>query len=257
MLWPIGPQTAQWHVNVAPDVPKFARPRRERPPALSMSRNGFSCAKITRPNGVVRAGFLLTSWIGRRQWSSSGTGFAATSWSRRQDLLTGSVMIGFLSFDASMRDSLMRRSIQASSSGPWSVVKRELVACLRTGRMPLRVPRARPPGKRQELLSPGGHDFQGPAEVDRSPISGHWEGDLIWGLKSSAMERSWSAPPRFTLAAATAPACRAREKQPRIQERPPLTGHGAEARSRCESLATIGHGFLLQLRRSLDLGPGS
>src|SRR5207302_1353135 len=65
-------------------------------------------------------------------------------------------------------------------------LKRELVACLRTGRA-LRVPRAR---ARQR---PGGHVTaevmisQRPAEAADRAVPGHWEGDLIIGLNRSAI----------------------------------------------------------------------
>ena len=65
-------------------------------------------------------------------------------------------------------------------------LKRELVACLRTGRA-LRVPRAR---TRQR---PGGHVTaevmisQRPAEVEDRAVPGHWEGDLIIGAGRSAI----------------------------------------------------------------------
>lgn len=65
-------------------------------------------------------------------------------------------------------------------------LKRELVACLRTGRA-LRQPRARSQNK------PSGHVTsevvlsQRPAEADDRAVPGQWEGDLIIGTGRSAI----------------------------------------------------------------------
>ena len=77
-------------------------------------------------------------------------------------------------------------------------LKRELVACLRTGRA-LRVPRARARSK------PGAHVTaevmisERPAEAEDRAVPGHWEGDLIIGLSARRSAPSWSAQTRFTM----------------------------------------------------------
>ncbi len=76
-------------------------------------------------------------------------------------------------------------------------LKRELVACLRTGRA-LRVPQARSSNK------PGGHVTaevvisERPAEVTDRAIPGHWEGDLIIGLERSAIGTVVERMTRYT-----------------------------------------------------------
>src|SRR5207249_2605001 len=60
-------------------------------------------------------------------------------------------------------------------------LKRELVACLRTGRA-LRVPRARARQRRDGMVTPEVMISQRPAEADDRAVPGHWEGDLIIGL---------------------------------------------------------------------------
>ena len=56
-------------------------------------------------------------------------------------------------------------------------LKRELVACGRTGRA-LRVPRARTRQRGRTFVSPEVMISQRPAEADDRAVPGHWEGDL-------------------------------------------------------------------------------
>ncbi len=65
-------------------------------------------------------------------------------------------------------------------------LKRELVACLRTGRA-LRVPRARARQPRDGMVTPEVIITERPAEAADRAVPGHWEGDLIIGLDRSAI----------------------------------------------------------------------
>ena len=80
--------------------------------------------------------------------------------------------------------------------GPWWL-RHELSACLRTGRA-LRVPRARTRwGKSfvtDEIMI-----SERPAEVADRAVPGHWEGDLILGLNSSAIGTLVERTTRFTM----------------------------------------------------------
>ena len=109
-------------------------------------------------------------------------------------------------------------------------LRRELSACLRTGRA-LRVPRARTrgAGKRfipQELLI-----AERPADAEDRAVPGHWEGDLILGLGSSAIGTLVERTTRFTLLlhlprlAGHLMGARTTD----TKNGPPLAGHGAEA----------------------------
>jgi IS30 family transposase len=60
-------------------------------------------------------------------------------------------------------------------------LRRELTACLRTGRT-LRVPRARSRTTKRSFVTPEIMISERPPEADDRAIPGHWEGDLILGL---------------------------------------------------------------------------
>lgn len=65
-------------------------------------------------------------------------------------------------------------------------LQRELTACLRTGRA-LRVPRARTRRRGKKFVTEEVMISQRPAETEDRAVPGHWEGDLILGLDSSAI----------------------------------------------------------------------
>lgn len=77
-------------------------------------------------------------------------------------------------------------------------LKRELVACLRTGRA-LRVPRARSQKKPWGHVTPEVMISERPAEAADRAIPGHWEGDLLIGLERSAIGTLVERTTRFTM----------------------------------------------------------
>jgi hypothetical protein len=148
--------------------------------------------------------------------------------------------------DPSMRISheTIYQALYVQSRG---ALRRELVACLRTGRA-LRVPRAR---SRQR---PGGHVTaevmisQRPAEAADRAVPGHWEGDLIIGSGRSAIGTLVERSTRFTVLLHL-PRAEGWGLQPPVKNGPALGGYGAEA-----MLAAIGAQMTMmpeQLRRSL------
>ena len=70
------------------------------------------------------------------------------------------------------------RALYVQSRG---ALRRELTACLRTGRA-LRVPRARTRGRGKKFVSPEIMISERPAAAEDRAVPGHWEGDLIVGL---------------------------------------------------------------------------
>jgi IS30 family transposase len=103
-------------------------------------------------------------------------------------------------------------------------LRRELSACLRTGRA-LRVPRARARGRGKSFVGPEVMISERPAEADDRAVPGHWEGDLILGLQSSAIGTLVERTTRFTM----------------LLHLPPMDGHGPGARVK-NGPALAGHG---------------
>jgi IS30 family transposase len=106
-------------------------------------------------------------------------------------------------------------------------LRRELTACLRTGRA-LRMPRARVCGKRKSFVYPEIMISERPAEIADRAVPGHWEGDLILGLASSAIGTLVERTTRFTLLLHLLRMA-AYGEIARIKNGPALAGHGAEA----------------------------
>jgi IS30 family transposase len=77
-------------------------------------------------------------------------------------------------------------------------LKREYSAFLRSGR-PLRFPRARVKARGKHFVTPDVLIDQRPKEVESRNTPGHWEGDLIIGLGSSAIGTLVERSTRFTM----------------------------------------------------------
>jgi IS30 family transposase len=132
-------------------------------------------------------------------------------------------------------------------------LRRDLAACLRTGRA-LRVPRARTQGRGKKFVSPEIMISERPAEVTDRAVPGHWEGDLILGLGSSAVGTLVERTSRFTMLLHL-PRMDGHGDQPRAHNGPALAGHGAAAvrDAITASIATLPD----QLRRSLTWDQGA
>ena len=132
-------------------------------------------------------------------------------------------------------------------------LKRELTACLRTGRA-LRVPRARTRGRGKAFITPELLISERPAEVEDRAVPGHWEGDLILGLNSSAIGTLVERTTRFTMLLHLPP-MPGHGEGPREKNGPALAGHGAEAVS--DAIAREITSLPEQLRRSLTWDQGA
>ena len=106
-------------------------------------------------------------------------------------------------------------------------LRRELTACLRTGRA-LRVPRARSRARGKGFVTEEILISERPAEAEDRAVPGHWEGDLILGLDSSAIGTLVERSTRFVILLhlppmddrGTAHQERARARRPRRRGRP-------------------------------------
>ncbi len=130
---------------------------------------------------------------------------------------------------------------------------RDLSACLRSGRA-LRVPRARVGQRGKGFVSPDIMICQRPAEAEDRTVPGHWEGDLILGLGTSAIGTLVERATRFTMLLHL-PRLEGHDDKPRIKNGPALAGHGAEAvRDAITRTITTLPG---ELRRSLTWDQGA
>ena len=131
-------------------------------------------------------------------------------------------------------------------------LRRDLVACLRTGRA-LRVPRARTRGRGRTFVSPEIMISERPAEADDRAVPGHWEGDLLLGLGSSAIGTLVERTTRFTILLHLPRMDR--YGSPPVKNGPALAGHGAKAvrDAIASSISTLPE----QLRRSLTWDQGA
>ena len=201
---------------------------------------------VTAPDGRRVAGPAVR-WGGRRHGRRQPRRWA-TAWSPEQ--IAKRLPLDFPDDDA-MRVSheAIYQALYVQGRG---ALRRELTACLRTGRA-LRVPRARTRGRGKHFVTADVLLSQRPAEAADRAVPGHWEGDLIVGLGSSAIGTLVERTTRFTLLLhlPRMPGHGA----PRVKNGPALAGHGAEA-VRAAIAATLTP-LPEQLRRSLTWDQGT
>ena len=237
--------TAQWHAERAARRPKSAK--------LAVNGTLRSYVQdrlaglVVAPSGAAVPGPKVF-WKGRRhgprkdrRWSSA--------WSPEQ--IAHRLKLDFPD-DQTMRVSheAIYQSFYVQGRG---ALRRELTACLRTGRA-LRVPRARSRGRGKSFIVPEIMISERPAEVADRAVPGHWEGDLILGLDSSAIGTLVERTTRFTMLLHL-PRMAAHGVSARIKNGPALAGHGAEAVR--DSITSTIISLPEQLRRSLTWDQGA
>src|SRR5436190_8273005 len=99
---------------------------------------------------------------------------------------------------AGVSQAVGSRRFQALYVQSRGALRRELAACLRTGRA-LRVPRARSRQKAWAHVTPEVTISERPAEAADRAVPGHWEGDLLIGLERSAIGTLVERTTRFTM----------------------------------------------------------
>ena len=237
--------TAQWHAERRASRPKVSKLAAHG--ALREYVQDRLAGVIARPDGELVPG-PDARWIGRRYGRRQDRRWAR-SWSPEQ--ISNRLQIDFPD-DQSMRISheAIYQALYVQGRG---ALKRELVACLRTGRA-LRVPQARIRGRGKKFVTPEIMISERPAEADDRAVPGHWEGDLIVGLESSAIGTLVERTSRFTMLLHL-PRMEGHGDRPRAKNGPALTGHGAAAVR--DAIAASITTRPEQLRRSLTWDQGA
>lgn len=178
--------------------------------------------QVRRPDGTIVAGPKAPAWKGLnkphrqdRRW--------AVAWSPEQ--ISHRLKVEFPD-DESMRISheAIYQSLFIEGRG---ALKRELVACLRTGRA-LRQPRARAQNRPQGHITADVVFSERPAEAADRAVPGHWEGDLIIGTGRSAIGTIVERKSRSTLLVHL-PRLDGWGESPPVKNGPALGGYGAVA----------------------------
>jgi transposase, IS30 family len=237
--------TAQWHAERAARRPKQGKL------AINTALRAYVEERlagiVVAPSGALVPGPAV-SWKGRRHGRRKDRRWA-NAWSPEQ--IARRLPVDFPD------DDTMRISHEAIYQALFvqgrGALRRELTACLRTGR-PLRTPRARTCRRGKAFISRELMISQRPAEAADRAVPGHWEGDLILGLGSSAIGTLVERTTRFTLLLHL-PRMPGYGHAARVKNGPALAGHGADA-----VRDAITHTIITlpeQLRRSLTWDQGA
>jgi len=236
---------AQWKADLVAGRPKTAKLVANEP--LRQYVQDRLSGVVRRPDGSAVVGPLTRPWKGRgkphrqdRPW--------VMAWSPEQ--ISHRLTVDFPD-DQSMRISheAIYQALYVESRG---ALKRELVACLRTGRA-LRVPRARAQRKAWAHVTPEVMISERPAEAEDRAVPGHWEGDLIIGLERSAIGTLVERTTKFTMLVHL-PREEGYGLIPRTKNGPALAGYAAVTMK--DALSSTITTLPEQLRRSLTWDRG-
>lgn len=181
---------AQWHADRAARRPKAGKLATT--PALLQYVDDRLAGLIVAPGGKAIRGPTV-AWRGRRHGRRQHRRWSR-AWSPAQ--IANRLPLDFPK-DPSMRISheAIYQALYVQGRG---ALRRELTACLRTGRA-LRVPQARTCGKGKAFVPRELLISERPGDVAERAVPGHWEGDLILGLRSSAIGTLVERTTRFTV----------------------------------------------------------
>jgi len=236
--------TAQWHAERRarrPKVAKLATNERLRDYVQDRlaGRVRTSDGRVLGPDGPTWQG-KNKPHRGDRRW--------VQGWSPEQ--IARRLPVDFPD-DESMRISheAIYQALYVEGRG---ALKRELVSCLRSGRA-LRIPRARVGRRSWDHVTDDVLISERPAEVEDRAVPGHWEGDLVIGLKRSAIGTLVERTTRFTMLIHL-PREAGYGEQPRKKNGPALAGYGAVTMKNAlaRSMTTLPE----QLRQSLTWDRG-
>jgi len=239
------PTTAQWHAERSARRPKQAKLVLN--PALRAYVQDRLAGMVVVPGGSPVPGPAVP-WKSRRHGRRQDRRWAR-AWSPEQ--IARRLPIDY---PDNMTMRISHEAIyQALFIQGRGALRRELTACLRSGRV-LRVPRARTRGRGKSFVSPEIMISQRPAEAIDRAVPGHWEGDLILGLGSSAIGTLVERTTRFTMLLHL-PRMMGHSEKARVKNGPALAGHGAAAV--CEVIKRTITTLPEQLRRSLTWDQGA
>ena len=211
---------ARWKAQQAAKRPKIAKLVVN--PRLREYVQDRLSGDVRRPDGTSVAGPTPAAWKGLnkphradRRWS--------LSWSPEQ--ISQRLKVDFPD-DESMRIS-HEAIYQALFIEGRGALKRELVACLRTGRA-LRRPRERSRNRPQGHITADVVISERPAEASDRAVPGHWEGDLLIGTGRSAIGTLVERTSRSTLLVHL-PRLEGWGEKPAVKNGPALGGYGAAA----------------------------
>jgi IS30 family transposase len=237
--------TAQWHADRAARRPKAARLAMH--DALRAYVTERLAGIVVAPSGQAVPGPVVR-WKSRRHGQRQHRRWAR-AWSPEQ--IARRLPLDFPN-DLTMRISheAIYQALYVQGRG---ALRRELTTCLRTGRA-LRVPRARTRGRGKGYVTPDVLIRERPPHVEDRAVPGHWEGDLILGLHSSAIGTLVERTTRFTLLLHLPPMPN-HDTEVRMKNGPALAGHGAASvrDAIARSIATLPQ----QLRQSLTWDQGA
>jgi IS30 family transposase len=236
---------AQWHADRAAKRPKISK--LEVNPVLRDYVQDRLSGLIATPDGIAFDGPVVV-WKGRRavlrqsrRWSSA--------WSPEQ--ISERLKVDF------PKDLTMRISHEAIYQALYiqgrGALRRELSAYLRSGRA-LRLPRERARNRGKAFIADALMISDRPAEINDRAVPGHWEGDLILGLGSSAIGTLVERTTRFTMLLHL-PRMEGHGAGKSVKNGPALAGHGAEAVR--DAIAGTISSLPAHLRRSLTWDQGA
>jgi IS30 family transposase len=210
---------AQWKAELAARRPKAAKlVTNDRLRAYVQDR---LAGTIHSADGSV-VGPPTATWKGRNRPRRQDRVWA-TAWSPEQ--ISKRLPIDFPD-DPTMRISheAIYQALYIESRG---ALKRELVACLRTGRA-LRTPRSRAQQRARGHVTDEVMISARPPEIEDRAVPGHWEGDLIIGTGRSAIGTVVERTTRFTMLVHL-PRKDGWGDKPPVKNGPALGGYGAES----------------------------
>lgn len=236
---------AQWHADRSAKRPKASKLTLN--PTLRDYVQDRLSGRVATPDGIAFDGPVVV-WKGRRavhrqsrRWSSA--------WSPEQ--IAQRLKVDF------PEDPTMRISHEAIYQALYiqgrGALRRELSACLRSGRA-LRLPRERARNRSKAFVADALMISDRPAEIGDRAVPGHWEGDLILGLGSSAIGTLVERTTRFTMLLHL-PRMEAHGTGKSVKNGPALAGHGAQAVR--DAIAGTISSLPAHLRRSLTWDQGA